>query len=84
MLGEGTSHGSGLLWPKVKGFKFLCLVELAQVLTLGLANNSQNSGNGLSHKFAAKEEKSLVRIDKLAQCSTFCGTCLHLLSVLSA
>jgi len=62
MLGKGTSHGSGLLWPKVKGLKFLCLVELAQVLTLGLANNSQNSGNGLSHQFAAEEEKSLINL----------------------
>ena len=72
MLGEGTSHGSGLLWPKVKGLKFFCLVELAQVLTLGLANNSQDSGNGLSHKFAAKEEKTVVRDDKH---SIFCGPC---------
>lgn len=44
MFGEGTSHGTGLLGPEVKGFKFLCLVELAQVLTLSLADNSQNSG----------------------------------------
>lgn len=77
MLGESTSHGSGLLWPKVKGFKLLCLVEFAQVLTLGLANNSQNSGNRFSYKFAAKEEKSLVRNDKLAKHCTFCRTCLH-------
>ena len=84
MLGEGTSHGSSLLWPKIKGFKFLCFVELAQVLSLGLANNSQNSGNGFSHKFAAKEEKSPVRDDKLAKHHTFCGTCSHRLSGLHA
>ena len=64
MFGEGTSHGTGLLWPEVKGFKFLCLVELAQVLTLSLANNSQYSGNGFSNKFAAKEQKSFVRDEK--------------------
>ena len=44
MFGESTSHGTGLLWREVKGFKFLCLVELAQVLKLSLADNSQNSG----------------------------------------
>lgn len=56
MFGEGTSHGTGLLWPEVKGFEFLCLVELAQVLTLSLADNSQNSGNRFSNKFAVKEK----------------------------
>ena len=56
MFGESTSHGTGLLWPEVKGFKFLCLVELAQVLTLSLADNSQNSGNRFSNKFTVKEK----------------------------
>lgn len=55
MLGEGSSHSAGLLWPEVKRFKLLCFVELAQVLTLGLADYSQHSSNGFSNKFSAKE-----------------------------
>lgn len=72
MFGEGTSHGTGLLWPEVKRFKLLCFVELAQVLTLSLAYNSQNSGNGFSNKFSVKEQKSLVRDDKSIQSTPSC------------
>lgn len=63
MLGEGTSYRTGLLWPEIKRFILLCFVELAQVLTLSLANNSQHSSNGFSNKFSAKEQISLVSID---------------------
>ena len=54
MLGQGTSYSTGLLWSEVKRFKLLGFVELAQVLTLGLANNSQHSSNGFSNKFSEK------------------------------
>ena len=53
MLGEGTPHSTGLLGPEVKRFKFLGFVELSQVLTLRMADDSQNTSNGLSYKFSA-------------------------------
>ena len=62
VFGEGTSHGTGFLWPEVKGFKFLWLVELAQVLTLSMADNSQNSGNRFSNKFAVKERNHMLKM----------------------
>ena len=53
MLGEGASHSTGLLWPEVKRFEFLGFVELSQVLTLRMANDSQNTSNGFPYKFSA-------------------------------
>ena len=54
MLGKGTSHGTGLLGSEIKRFILLGLVELAQVFTLSLADNSQHSSNRLPNKFSAK------------------------------
>ena len=53
MLGEGAPHGTGLLGPEVKRFEFLGFVELSQVLTLRMADDSQNTSNGFSYKFSA-------------------------------
>ena len=53
MLGEGTPHSTGLLGPEVKRFEFLGLVELSQVLTLRMADDSQNTSNRFSYKFSA-------------------------------
>lgn len=54
MLSKSTSHGTRLLGSEIKRFKLLGFVELAQVFTLSLADNSQNSSNGFANKFSAK------------------------------
>lgn len=40
MLGECTSHGTSLLGPQIKGFELLGFVELAQILTLRMTDDS--------------------------------------------
>ena len=57
MLGKGTSHGTCLLWPQIKRFELLAFVELAKVLTLRMADDSQHSSNGFSNKFSVKKKK---------------------------
>ena len=54
MLSKSTSHGTCLLGSEIKRFKLLGFVELTQVFTLSLADNSQNSSNGFTNKFSAK------------------------------
>lgn len=56
MLGKGTSHGTGLLGPQIKRFELLAFVELAKVLTLRMADDSQHSSNGFSNKFSVKKK----------------------------
>lgn len=56
MLGKGSSHGTGLLGPQIKRFELLGFVKLTQILTLRMADDSQNSSNGFSNKFSAKNK----------------------------
>ena len=51
MLGKGTSHGTGLFGPQIKRFELLAFVELAQVLTLRMADDSKHLSNGFTNKF---------------------------------
>ena len=61
MPGEGASHGTGLLGPQIKRFELLGFVELAQVLTLRMADNSQHSSNGFSNKFSTRNKINTVK-----------------------
>ena len=52
MFCKCTSHSTGLLLPQIKRFELLLFVELAKVLALRMADDSQHSGNGFSDNFS--------------------------------
>ena len=52
VLGERLPHGPRSLATEVKWLVLLVSVKLAQVLPLVVADDSQDSGNGLSYYFA--------------------------------
>ena len=61
VLGECSSHSSSLLGPQVQWSVLLGPVELPKVLTLGLADYSEDTGNRLPDKFSVKwKEKKIV------------------------
>ena len=77
MLGKGTSHGTGLLGPQIKRFELLAFVELAKVLTLRMADDSQHSSNGFSNKFSVKKKNAISYTSFLREPKAFqlCFTC---------
>ena len=77
MLGKGTSHGTGLLGPQIKRFELLAFVELAKVLTLRMADDSQHSSNGFSNKFSVQKKNAISYTSFLREPKAFqlCFTC---------
>jgi hypothetical protein len=51
---QGSAHSTGLLDTKVQGDELLLLVKETELFTLGLVDNSQNTGNVLA-SFSTKK-----------------------------
>ena len=45
---QSSTHGTGLLDTEIQGSETLLLVEKTKLFTLGLVDNSQNTGNVLT------------------------------------
>ncbi len=45
MLVQSASDGSGLLWAEIDRLVLLSLVELSQILLLGLVDDGQDAGD---------------------------------------
>ena len=52
--GQPSTDSTSLLYAEVKGSIFLLLVELPEVLSLLLVDNSQNPGDGLADGVAVR------------------------------
>jgi hypothetical protein len=59
---QSTSQGSGLFGTQVQGLVFLASVEDLELVPLGLRNDSQDTGNGFSDRFANHSGGSLISI----------------------
>ena len=51
-LCESFPHGTGFLRSQIQGFVLFRFVELAQVLSLGLRDDCQNTGNVFTNQLA--------------------------------
>jgi hypothetical protein len=61
-LGQGSSHGTSLLGPKIQRLKLPLAVVFSQIVVLVLADHSQHSSNRLTHHLAADETDTILNM----------------------